>query len=236
MSIKHRIISHVVSQFHQPRGVLGRVAGRIMSTRPSNVQRTRWAVDLLDVHPDHHVLEIGFGPGVGIEALAERATKGVVWGIDHSALMVRTANKRNVSAATAGRVRLMLGSVEDLPDLGPLDRSLAVNNAGMWPDPPTRLRELRDRLRPGGILMLVSQPRHGGADADDTRRAAEELGAVLTTAGFVDLRTEILDTLDPPVAAVSGSRPAPEHDAAGSTGPEHDAAGSTGVAETSGIT
>src|SRR5215204_6310302 len=175
MSIKHRI----VSQFHHPRGVLGRVAGWIMATRPSNLQRTRWAVDLLDVRPDDHVLEIGFGPGVGIEALAERAPRGVVWGIDHSALMVRTATKRNVRAATAGRVRLVLGSVEDLPDVGPLDRILAVNNAGMWPDPPTRLRELRARLRPGGVILLASQPRHGGATADDTRRAGDELAELL---------------------------------------------------------
>jgi SAM-dependent methyltransferase len=213
MSIKHRIVSHIVSQFHNPRGILGRVAGWIMGTRPSNVERTRWAVELLDVQPEHHVLEIGFGPGVGIEALAERATDGVVWGIDHSALMVRIAGKRNVWAATAGRVRLMLGSVETLPDLEPLDRILAVNNAGMWPDPPARLRELRDRLRPGGVLMIVSQPRHGGANADDTRRAAAGMADQLAAAGFTDLQTDFLETLDPPVAAVRGVRPA----AAGAT-------------------
>jgi SAM-dependent methyltransferase len=208
MSTKQRLFMHVVSQFQRPRGLAGHLVGWIMATRSSNLDRTRWAVDLLDVQPGHHVLEIGFGPGVGIAALADRVGGGVVWGIDHSALMVRTAVKRNRRAVNDGRVRLIQGSIEELPDLGiPLDRILAVNNAGMWPEPELRLRELRDRLRPGGTLLLVNQPRNPGATADDTRDAASELTDRLAAAGFTDLHTEYLEQLDPPAAAVRGTRP-----------------------------
>jgi trans-aconitate methyltransferase len=62
-----------------------------MATRSSNVQRNRWAVDQLAVRPTDRVLEIGFGPGVAIEALIARVTEGAVHGIDHSELMVRAA-------------------------------------------------------------------------------------------------------------------------------------------------
>ena len=36
--------------------------------------RIRWAVDLMDVQPSDHVLEIGCGPGYGAEMICERLT------------------------------------------------------------------------------------------------------------------------------------------------------------------
>ena len=42
-----------------------------MSHRASNVERITWAITLLDVKPENNVLEIGFGPGVGIAMLHE---------------------------------------------------------------------------------------------------------------------------------------------------------------------
>jgi SAM-dependent methyltransferase len=207
-SIRERLFAYVVSQFQRPRGLAGHVVGRILATRPSNLLRTQWAIERLDVQAGHHVLEIGFGPGIGIASLVARVGDGVVWGIDHSGVMVRTAARRNRAAVADGRVRLIQGSVEHLPDLGqPLDRILAVNNAGMWPEPEVRLRELRDHLRPGGVVMLVNQPRQPGATADDTRHAARELTDLLAAAGFTDLDAEYLESLDPPAAAVRGARP-----------------------------
>jgi hypothetical protein len=55
------------SQFGNPHGLGGRIAGWIMATRPSNKERSAWAIDLLDPQPDDAVLEIGYGPGVAIE-------------------------------------------------------------------------------------------------------------------------------------------------------------------------
>jgi len=56
------IVATVYRQFHKPTRFLGRVAGWIMANRPSNIERNRWTVDLLNVQPSDHVLEIGFGP------------------------------------------------------------------------------------------------------------------------------------------------------------------------------
>jgi ubiquinone/menaquinone biosynthesis C-methylase UbiE len=60
-------------------------------------------VCLLDVRPTDRVLEIGFGPGLAIAELARRITRGRVYGIDHSAVMVRQAGKRNAAAVHAQR-------------------------------------------------------------------------------------------------------------------------------------
>lgn len=207
-SLKQHVISRLVSQAHRPRGVVGWATGWMFALRPSNRQRNVWAVSLLEVRPTDRVLEVGFGPGIAITEFARRATRGRVFGVDHSRTMVRQAARRNAAAVRAGRVRLTRASVERLPSFdGPLDAILAVNSAGFWPEPVDRLRELRHLLRPAGRIALVSQPRCPGATHDTTDRAAQELRDLLTRAGFIGLRVETLD-LDPPVACVLAVNPA----------------------------
>ncbi|TDC88570.1 methyltransferase domain-containing protein [Nonomuraea deserti] len=206
-SLKQRAIRTLVRQAHQPRGIAGRAVGWMFAHRPSNRQRNLWAVSLLDVQPADRVLEIGFGPGVAIAGLAARATRGHVFGVDHSQVMVRQAARRNAAAVRAQRVHLTHASVERLPGFGdPLDAILAVNSVGLWPDPVERLRELRRLLRPAGRIALVSQPRCPGATRDTTARAARELQDLLTRAGYASLRVETLE-LDPPVACVLARNP-----------------------------
>src|SRR5688572_7104460 len=145
-----------------------------MAHRASNRQRNLWVVSLLDVRPTDRVLEIGFGPGLAIAELARHITRGRVFGIDHSAVMVRQASKRNAAAIHAERVHLVHASVDRLPRFDePLDAILAVNSIGFWPNPIRQLNELRGLLRPGGRIALASQPRCPGATADTTTRAAQ---------------------------------------------------------------
>ena len=201
-SLRQRVIVKLVSQFHRPRGAGGRMAGWVMAHRGSNRQRSRWVVSLLDVRPTDRVLEIGFGPGLAIAELAGRATRGHVYGIDHSEVMTRQASKRNAAAIRDGRVDLVHTGVDRLPHFdGPLDAIVAVNTVGFWPDPAARLSELRGLLRPGGRIALASQPRCPGATADTTVRAGEELRDLVRRAGFDAPRTETL-ALSPPVACV----------------------------------
>ena len=220
MAIKGRLVGRImqwwgahggVAQFHHPTGAVGHVAGWVMGRRSSNVARNRWAVQVLDVQPSERVIELGCGPGVAIAALATRATRGLVVGVDHSEVMIRQARRRNGAAIRAGRVRLIRAPVERLSiSDGPFDAALAVNTVGMWPDPTARLRELSRLLRPGGRIALVSQPRCPGATAVTSAAAANELAALLTEAGFEHLQTEMLD-LDPPAACVIGRLTPADH-------------------------
>lgn len=194
MTIKQRL----VRQAGRPRGIPGQLVGWFFAHRGSNVRRNRWAVSLLDIQPTDRVLEIGFGPGIAIGELARRAAE--VYGVDHSDVMVRQARRRN----RAPHVHLIQASVDQLPDFGaPLDAVLAVNTVGFWAEPVERLRQVRQRLKPGGRIALVSQPR---VTRDTTDRVAEKLTELLTRAGFGESKTEILD-LDPPVACVLASTP-----------------------------
>jgi SAM-dependent methyltransferase len=173
-----------------------------MAHRSSNVRRNRWVVSLLDVQPSDRILEVGIGPGVAVAALTDRARNGVVFGVDHSDVMVRIARRRNAAAIRAGRVDLRLAAADALPDFGaPLDKVVAVNSMGFWPEPVARLKELRGLLHAGGTIAIASQPRCPGATADTSSNAGHEIETNLRTAGFSPTRVETLG-LDPPVVCV----------------------------------
>jgi SAM-dependent methyltransferase len=205
-----RALDHdVIGQAHHPRGTAGRVTAWEMAHRPSNRQRSLWVVSLLGVQPASQVLEIGFGPGLAIAALA-RAGAGHVYGIDHSGVMLRQASRRNAAAIRAGRVTLINASVDQIPPAldGPFDAILAINSLAFWPAPAQRLAELRRRLAPGGRMAIASQPRCPGATAATSRNAAREIEDLLRGAGFTQMSTQTLP-LSPPVACVLAASPAP---------------------------
>jgi ubiquinone/menaquinone biosynthesis C-methylase UbiE len=159
MGLKQKTMKAMVVQFRRPHGLGGRAAGWVMAHRGSNRARNKWAAGLLDVQPEDRVLEIGFGPGIAIEEMARRATRGAVVGLDHSDVMVRQATRRNAAAVRAGRVELGLGSAEDLPAFDdPFDRILAVNSLMFWDDPVAGLKELRGLLRPEDASRSCSSP------------------------------------------------------------------------------
>jgi trans-aconitate methyltransferase len=166
-------------------------AGFVMAHRPSNLERNEWAIALLNLQPADRVLEIGFGPGVTIQKLSEIVIHGVIWGVDHSDVMLRQAAKRNQRAISAGRVRLVLTPVSQLPSFdGPLDKILDVNSFQFWDNKTVVLRRLREKLRAGGILTLVHQPRSLGATEEDATEAGERFARYLEMAGFKDIKVE----------------------------------------------
>jgi cyclopropane fatty-acyl-phospholipid synthase-like methyltransferase len=185
------LVEKVVAQFARPTGFFGNIAGFIMARRTSNLERNEWAISLLNLQPSDRVLEIGFGPGVTIQKMSEIVTGGCIWGIDHSEVMFRQASKRNQRAISAGRVRLFLTSVSQLPSFDdPFDKILAVNNVQFWDNETDVLRRLREQLLTGGIIALVHQPRLPGAIEDDATKAGEKFAHHLELAGFKDIKME----------------------------------------------
>lgn len=181
----------LIRNFGDPRGVGGRIAGWVMAHRRSNVQRSRWAVGLLDIHPTDRVLEVGCGPGVALAAAKQRSPHVV--GVDRSPVMVRAASRRSGTT-------VIEAAAEALPAFeAPFDKALAVNTVGHWSDPVAGLRSIRDALRVGGTIAVVSQPRGTlFVDNDEVLRQLDE-------AGFVEPRVETLD-LVPKVVCVLATR------------------------------
>jgi ubiquinone/menaquinone biosynthesis C-methylase UbiE len=196
-------------QFGNPNGFLGRVAGFIMRVRPSNRERNLRTLALLDIQPADQVLEVGFGPGLAIERAAELASRGKVVGIDHSALMLQEARLRNAKAIGDGRVELLLGSADRVPDFGArFDKVFAVNVFMFWDNPIAVLRDLCRVMKPGGTISLTLQPRSRGATNADAREAAERMETAIRAADFENVRIEIFEMAPVHTACVLGRAPA----------------------------
>ena len=175
------------AQFAHPTGWPGHLAGWLMALK--NRARNAWTIELLDVRPADHILEIGFGPGWAIQQLTALVTKGMVAGVDSSEAMLRQARQRNAAAIRAGRAELRLGpNAPLLYAAAQFDKVFAVNSTQFWPDLPAGLRELCRVLKANGRVVLTYQP-PSGTD-DDARAMGEQLRTSMESAGFRLVRLE----------------------------------------------
>jgi len=176
MTVLQNILSHT---FGRPTGLLGKSGGLIMAR--SNRNCAAWVVELLDVAPRDKVLEVGFGPGVGIELLTQAASGGYVFGVDPSREMLGQARARNAKAVLSGHVDLRLGAVESLPfKAGSFDKAMTINSLQIWPDAVTGLREIYRVMKPGGRIA-IGFTRHSGQQKNG-------LIGKFVAAGFANMR------------------------------------------------
>ena len=172
-----------------PKGALGRFGGQLMS---QDRWLPSWVLDLLEINPSDSVLEVGSGPGVGLEQAAEMAYEGRVVGLDPSETMLKMAHRRNHTLIEAKRVELQLGAADKLPfDDAMFDKAMTMNSLHLWPNPVGGLREIKRALRPGGPIAIAFT-RFSYTSADKFERQ-------LLDAGFTDVS---LHTGEPGTCAV----------------------------------
>jgi len=184
------------AQLRSPKGWCGHVAGAFM--RFVNRGPNAAALGSLEVQATDDVLELGFGPGEAIRALARLAPHGRVWGVDQSAAMLAQARARNARGISLGRVRLLQATFDRLPvpDQS-IDKVLAVNVAYFWDNPGAVLREIWRVLRPGGrISVYVTDEavmRRWKFAGEDTHRLydADKLAGLLGKAPFDAARVRL---------------------------------------------
>lgn len=173
----------------------GRVIAAVMAR--ANRDAEHEAIGILDPAPDHTVVAIGIGPGVGVHALAQRVR--TVVGIDPSPAMIAATQRRCRCAIHAGIVELGLTDAAAIPlATASADGAVAVNSIQLWTPVERSIAEVARVLRPGAMLVTLTHDwairRSCGVDVDtwvdqtttlcarhglthvDTRRARAEHG------------------------------------------------------------
>lgn len=147
----------VARQFRTPHGPVGRLWGWVMDR--ANAREIASSIEALSVEAHHHVLEIGFGGGMGLRLLLERARDATVTGTDISHVMLVRAERRFADAISNGRLRIVAAAVERLPfdDLS-FARVVTVNTVYFWSDPERGLAEIFRVLQPGGRVVVGMRP------------------------------------------------------------------------------
>jgi len=184
-------------QFRKPGRLFGRLVGNFMAR--GNEHEAGWTVSLLNIQPNDHLLEIGFGPGVAIQYASQKAANGLVAGIDFSATMVQVAAKRNAAALNAGRVDLRQGEVSALPFSDEaFDKAYTIHCIYFWAKPLDALREVRRVLKAGGLLAVTILPREEWSKKAPpvppdifTLYSGDEVAQLLVKAGYREVRVEM---------------------------------------------
>lgn len=143
----------IARQARCPTGLLGQLLGRVMSveTAPEN----KLALELLELKPGDHILEVGFGHGRTLERAARAAPEGFVAGVDGSERMVRMASQRNRRSIEHGRVELKLADSSRIPYPDRrFDKVYSVHTLYFWSDPKEHLREIHRVMKEGARFVL----------------------------------------------------------------------------------
>jgi ubiquinone/menaquinone biosynthesis C-methylase UbiE len=143
------------SQFSSPSGWFGSlVVAPFLNV--TNMRSIDTGIELLAPRVDDRVLDVGFGGGYSLLALAKRLNHGAVVGVDHSDDMVNIAANLIREKRLSSRVRVCRGDVAKLPfPRGSFDKVLTVNTIYYWPNLRAGLREIARVLKSGGRLAVV---------------------------------------------------------------------------------
>jgi ubiquinone/menaquinone biosynthesis C-methylase UbiE len=131
----------------------------------SEQEFVRLGLEKLGAAEGEVVLEIGFGTGHALVALAQSVGEsGKVWGIDISEGMRNVAQEAIEKAGVAGRVEMRIGDAAQLPfEDGYFDAIFMSFTLELFdtPEIPVVLAQCRRVLRSGGRLAVVAMSKKG---------------------------------------------------------------------------
>jgi len=167
-----------------------------MATVEKIASRFTWTLELLNIQPGDHVLEIGCGHGVAVCAIGDLLVDGRIIAIDRSYDMVELARHKNRSHLKSGKADIRPVSL-DQADFGGdrFNRIFAINVSLFEQQADCELDIIKGTLAPGGRLIVVYQP----PNAAKTRPLADRTIGNLEANGFTIDRVLFKD-LDPATA------------------------------------
>ncbi len=123
----------LAKQLRKPSGFLGKLVAKMMEFRNRNSYKE--IIGKLSPRQGEHILEIGYGPGLGIYQIATSFPGCLISGIDFSELMYHKASRRNKKFIEKGIVHLKYGDVLTLePGKDKFDKIFCVNVIYFWND------------------------------------------------------------------------------------------------------
>jgi cyclopropane fatty-acyl-phospholipid synthase-like methyltransferase len=175
----------LAKQFRKPSGFGGRIVSFVM--KKGNRSEYEKLIPELDIRKGDHLLEIGFGHGIGIEMICGRYDCSYT-GVDFSALMFKEASARNKSHIDSGKVSLKFGDyLEVVNPPESFDKVFFINVSYFWPDLAKPFHKIHNELKPGGMVCLYM------SHSDDIRRLRFTSDEVFRKYTIEDMREGLIN-------------------------------------------
>lgn len=179
-----------------PRGLLGRIAGRLMNCVHSRSYRNIIKSILRDIQPAAplRILDIGCGGGKAIRLFHARVKNARIHGIDISPDMAALARRVNSKAVRVGQVDITQGDVTALPYQDhSFDIVTAFDTVNFWTDPDRAVDEIIRILKENGRFVIVNgYPEEGSKWYEFVRfKDSDAYRDMLTAHGFRSIRITV---------------------------------------------
>jgi trans-aconitate methyltransferase len=163
--------------------------------------RIRWAVDVMDVQPNDHVLEIGCGPGAAAELICQQLETGKLFAIDRSESGVDRTKRRCAQYVEAGRLTVRQIDLATLRvPVKRLNKVFAFNVNLFWVrDCTEEVALLHERVVPGGAVYLFYEANQRELVPNMVKKGS----AALQAGGF---RVSVVEQKAPAVVGLIGRR------------------------------
>jgi ubiquinone/menaquinone biosynthesis C-methylase UbiE len=177
----------LAKQLRKPSGFLGNIVAKMMEFR--NHRSYKEIINKLSPQKGEHILEIGYGPGLGIYQIAGSFPDCHIYGIDFSELMYNKASLRNKKFIEKGIVSLSQGDIlTGNPEKVRFDKIFCVNVIYFWNDLNLAFTKIFNMLGEKGEFLIFMDHRDTIEKAkflaDFCKYPVEEVEMKLKNAGF----------------------------------------------------
>lgn len=142
----------------------------------------------LDLKPGDKLLEIGYGPGVGINMIARACSSYTIHGIDFSKLMYRRARKYNKQYLDDDAMVLQQGDFLNTAVVNnEYDKIYCLNVAYFWNELREPFKKVISLLKAGGTFHIYIADKEALKTAPDTvfnKYSREQVVEALKSVGY----------------------------------------------------
>ena len=179
-------------QLKRPSGILGRLASKLMIKVNKSIYQKLLAQ--LNITDGDCVLEIGYGPGVGISEIALKEKDITIEGIDFSKLMYRTAKNRNKKFIKTGNIKLEYGDFLNVDfENRTYNLIFCLNVIYFWSNLEVAFSKIKNLLKTDGVFCFYMQHKNYldskkfAAKGIFNKYSIEEVVASLKNSGFENI-------------------------------------------------
>ena len=181
----------IARQFRRPSGWLGNISARIMIK--GNRNKYEALIKEMNIQSGDILLEIGYGPGLGIQMISQICESCSIHGIDFSKLMYKKASNYNRSIIDQGKVHLQYGDYLNMAiEQNQYDKIFCLNVVYFWDELHKPFEKTRSLLKTSGVFYIYMVDADAliekkAPDSVFNKYSVEQLVESLKSAGFTQI-------------------------------------------------